>query len=82
VVERAVQIAQDRLADCSARPVLALHDRALVLALDVQVDTVVTPERRAEHDIAEGLEALANPFLEVFGRDRPKRAGRWCYPSA
>jgi hypothetical protein len=37
---------------------------------------VVAPKRRTQHDIAEGLEALADPLLKVFGRDRPKRARR------
>jgi hypothetical protein len=49
--------------------VLALHDRLLARALDVQIDAVVTAERGPTHGIAEAREALTDPVLEVLGRD-------------
>jgi len=54
-------VAQDRLANGSRGPMLALHDRLLTLL----VDAVVAPKLRAKYSLAELLEELADPFLEV-----------------
>ena len=75
VVQSAVQVAQHRLANRPVRPVLALHDRSLVLTRGDQVHAVVASKRSETHNIAKPGEPPADPVLESLGRYGAETAG-------
>ena len=77
VVQCAVQVAQHGLADSSCGPVFALNNSALALALDIQVNPVITAERCAKHNVADALEALADSLLKWLGGDATQPTGCW-----